>query len=49
MCLTMLQKIDHEYGTVSTMGRMAQEATVKLEVSNPEKRLLLRKRFYFMH
>ena len=34
---------DHEYSTASAMERKAQQATVKLEVSNSEKRLLLRK------
>lgn len=35
--------ISHEYSTASTMERVAQEATVNLEVSDSEKRLLLRK------
>lgn len=35
--------VPHEYSSASTMERMAQEATVKFEVSDTEKRLLLRK------
>ncbi|OJJ85936.1 DUF3176 domain-containing protein [Aspergillus glaucus CBS 516.65] len=34
--------ISNEYSTASTMERVAQEATVSLEVSDSEKRLLLR-------
>lgn len=34
--------VDHEYATASAMERTAREASVQLEASNPERRLLLR-------
>lgn len=35
--------VDREYATVSAMEHTAREASVQLEASNPERRLLLRK------
>lgn len=32
------EMINHEYTTVSTMGRVAQDASVRLQVSDPEKK-----------